>query len=269
VSAADGFEYTIGGGAVETTTATSLQVTGLVPGVPVPVKVRSVRGAMRSDWAETVAVIAVTSKLAMSTKTTTVNLGAAVSFSASLTYRVGTATKGVTGALARLQSSVDGLTWTDVDGTETTVTASTGAFTLRTTAPRTLRYRAVFDGDDGHSNSVSPVVIVAARASVGTPSFPSSVKRSRMTSTGGVLRPDLVVHARNSITVYCYHYESRRWVLRTKVTAVTSYDAVSSTSTYAARISLTRTGKWRLRATYKGSAVAATNSSGYRNVTVK
>jgi hypothetical protein len=264
VSAADSYEYTVDGGSVETTTATSIAVSGLDQGA-VTVQVRSVRGSVTSDWAETVAVNAVTSKLSMSTKTSTVNLDATVSFAAKLTA----AGAGLTDVPVYLESSPDGVNWSEVDGSEVTVSSSTGAVTLKASAARTLRYRAVFDGDDDHSGAVSSEVVVAARAVVGKPKFPSSVKKGHATSVSGVLRPDLVVHPSKSVTVYCYHHEGRKWVLRTRVTAVTSYDSATSTSSYAARISLTRTGAWRLSAVYKGSSVAAANTSGHRDVTVK
>jgi len=268
VAAADHYEYRIGeAGAIETTTGTSITVTGLQEGTAVPVTVWAVRGDVKSEPQDTFAVIiADRSKLTLSTKSTTVSLKANVTFTAKLT--AGSAL--VTDAPVYLQYSADGTTgWSDVpDGQQ--VTGANAVVTLLTQAARTLYYRAYYEGDEAHTEAYSPVVKVSAKAAVGTPSFPSSVKKNRTTTAKGVVRPDGFVHPSTSVKIYAYHKEGSKWKLRLTVTAVTTFDQINGTSSYSKGVKLTRTGSWRLYAKYyKSTSIAAANSSSYRSVKVK
>jgi len=266
IPAADYYRYQVGAGAIESTTGTAVQVDGLVSGEPVPVTVWAVRGDVTSEPQSTFAVrFGALSKISIVPKATTVNLDSTASF----TVKLQSGTTLLAAKPVLLEYSANGKTgWSEVIDSEK-ATGSKGTAVLASLATRTLYYRAVFDGDVGHSAAYSPVVKVAAKAVVGTPGFPSTVRKSRKTTASGALRPAGFVHATNSVTVYAYHLEGSKWVLRAKATAAVAYSAETGTSSYRAGLTMTRTGKWRLKASYAGSTIAAANSSSYRYFTVK
>lgn len=263
VADADGYEYTIGDGEVQTVSGTSLALTGLANGAPVSVRVRAIHGDIRSPWSETMAVVAAPSKLTVSTRSTTVSHGARISFAVKLT----SGSAKLTGAKVHLECSADAVVWSAVPGSETTV--KKGVATLKATGVRTLRYRAVFAGDNSHALARSSVLTVAARASVSEPSVSGTAKKGSSLTFSGALLPDHVVHSASSVTIYGYHQEGRRWVQRSKTKAATTFDKATSTSAYVAQVKLSKSGKWRFQAVYAGSSLAAEGASSYRILTVK
>jgi hypothetical protein len=108
--------------------------------------------------------------------------------------------------------------------------------------------------------------VTLPKATVSTPSAPSGVhSRAGFTVTGTVAPR----HSSGTylVTLYFYRYQSGHYVLRKTVRAK-RYSYSSSKSKYAARVSLSSRGRWRIRALH-ADATHAASWSGYRYVTVR
>lgn len=162
-----------------------------------------------------------------------------------------------------LQRSYDGHGWEDLDR----LNSYTGGYSY-TVAPITRKtyYRLLFAGDGSYYGGPSPSVTVTPSAYLSTPRAPSPVYRRRLFSVYGHMKP---THAPGlySVRLDCYRYESRRWVRR-RTFATRNLPAGSYTK-YAGTISLTLSGRWKIRAYHAADAEHAATYSGYRAVTVR
>jgi beta propeller repeat protein len=118
-----------------------------------------------------------------------------------------------------------------------------------------------------HFSALSPAVSVTPRASVGKPiGYPKTGKKKSYTVYGS-LNPKQTPAASSAkvVVIKCYRRQSGKWKLRKTVNAKV-YDH-SAVSRYQGSVSLPYTGRWRIRAYFKGSSRNAANYSSYRYAT--
>jgi beta propeller repeat protein len=194
------------------------------------------------------------------TAPSTVAYGATARLTGTLTSFTGTA---LAGRSVRLETSVDGLSWT---AEATTTSGATGGYAFTSSALTSARYlRATFTGELANLSAQSASVLVKPKASLGAPVAPSTMSHSKTYTVYATLKPQ---HAAGTSggTLQCYRLESGKWKLR-KSFALSAYD-YSTYSRARASVKLTSTGKWRMRV-YHSDAGHATTYSAWRNVTVK
>lgn len=121
-----------------------------------------------------------------------------------------------------------------------------------------------------HLSATSAIIAVTPRASVGVPrGYPSTGKKNKTYTVYGSLKPRQAqtAAAAQVVAVKCYRKLGGKYKLRKTVYAkVYNYGEFSR---YSAKVKLTASGKWRLRAYFAGSPISASKNSAYRYVTVK
>jgi hypothetical protein len=122
---------------------------------------------------------------------------------------------------------------------------------------------AVYEG------TLQATSLVPRLRALGRPVVPSRVKRGRQLTVYGFARPRLADGA-HDIRIQCFVRSDSGWVL--KKTVVATNHSRSTSTMYRARLSLTTSGSWRLRALYPGSGPLsrfARTGSGSRATTVR
>ena len=166
-----------------------------------------------------------------------------------------------------LQSGAPGGAFSDTS--LTTTTTLTGGFTFSVRPMTKTYYRVRFAGSTGYAASDSTASVYATpKAYVRTPVAPSKMSKSKSYTVYGYLKPR---HTSGSYPVRIYKYRklsSGKWksygYSKSKASNYTSY------TKYSVKMTLTRAGKWRLRAYAPAdSGHAKAWSSGYDYVTVK
>jgi len=171
------------------------------------------------------------------------------------------------------RSTNGGHTWSEV---ASIMTDSSGAYSYLTQANHVKAfYRVRFNGDSGPIGGVerfsgqSRAVSVTPRAYVGTPAgYPSSGNDTKTYSVYGTLKPHQAVTpaADGVVTIKCYRKQSGHYVLRRTFKAkVYDYETYSR---YRASVRLPYTGRWRMKAYFKGSSKSAAKYSAYKYVNV-
>lgn len=129
-------------------------------------------------------------------------------------------------------------------------------------------YKAVFWGDHQYAQAHSAKQFIYPATQVTTPEVaPTSVTKGATFSAVGYITPDHAAGSRE-IKVQCYRYEGGRWVLRKTVAATTSaYPGAKAK--YRASVSLSATGRWRLRALHPADEQTQRDTSGVDYVTVR
>ncbi len=153
-----------------------------------------------------------------------------------------------------IERSADGVNWKPVDEC---LTCDSGTASASLAPTRRTFVRARFAGDGGlPARSSAPVAIVPA-AKVSVASVPARVRVARSFEVTGSLYPK---HAAGSsaVRVYAQRYEQGAWVTRVRANGVMASDG----TTYAARITVSSAGAWRIRTkhladTHNGAASSA------------
>jgi hypothetical protein len=153
---------------------------------------------------------------------------------------------------------------------KTTLGATTGAdgsFSVAVTPSDTTYYKARFAGDETSTvSTLSGAVRITPAPGVGNPIAPSKMKRSKSYTIYGYLKPRHVAGT-YPVRIYLYRYVSGKWKSAGYVKAKAAN--YSSYTKYSAKIRLTKSGKWRLRAYHPVDAgQIAAWSSGYDYVRV-
>ncbi len=178
-------------------------------------------------------------------------------------------------ALSIERSTNGGHTWSLV-GTPDTNHSGSFSFTTPKNYVKSL-YRVRYTGAQfagpgtlDRLSATSPIITVNPRASVGTPKgYPSTGRKNKSYSVYGSLKPRQAVTAATAkvVAIKCYRKQSGKYKLRKTVYAkVYNY---STYSRYRASVKLPYTGKWRIRAYFKGSPINAAKHSSYKYVTVR
>jgi hypothetical protein len=159
--------------------------------------------------------------------------------SAALTGVLSGGAGAVSGEPIRLESSSDGVTWSEqcvgVSGSE--------GFKFAVAPTARVFYRATYDGDMGHRSATSAVIVVTPGAAMGTPKSPKLVKRGRRFTVTGSLAPS---KAGRCAVIHLYRWQNRKWKLKASVAAV------AMPGGYRARVKGLGSGKWRVRARFSG-----------------
>ena len=184
--------------------------------------------------------------------------------SAVLSGRLETAGAGVPGAALAVDSSTDGVTWSELAAV---ITDDAGAFSLQVTpdpARGGTQFRVVFAGDDT-LQPAEATTLVASEAGLAPPSVPSSVGRGSRFTASGVLQPR---HPSGTavVTLFCYRLEAGDWVLRASFSAI-ARDRDDGSSLYQGSVTLPSAGVWRLRAFHEDAGHAPTWSDWSASVT--
>ncbi len=170
------------------------------------------------------------------------------------------ATTATAGRTIRLKKSVAGGSW--IDAGLSAVTGSKGAFAFSVAPDRKTAYRAYVANVPG--SCLTSVLTLTPRASVGTPVVPT-LRVGRASIIYGDLRPQQP--ASSVVYLYAYHYErgAYRYItrLRAKVTSV------NGISRYVVTVKPSKSGTWRYRAYFAGSASNAAAWGGVRQVSVR
>ena len=120
-----------------------------------------------------------------------------------------------------------------------------------------------------YAGTLQATSLVPRLRSLGRPVVPSRVVRGRQLTVYGFASPRLPDGA-HDIRIQCFTRSGSGWVL-VKTVAATNHARTGSTM-YRARLRLTTSGAWRLRALYPGSGPLsrfARTGSGYRTTTVR
>lgn len=148
-----------------------------------------------------------------------------------------------------------------------------GRFSYLTPAVKTKTYyRLVYKGAwnpftfGSHLSSVSALRSVTPKVSLNKPAVPKSVRKNKSFTAKAYIQPAQKPGSK-PIRVEAARYSSGKYRLRKTVWATASYYSASK-STYAARLSLPYSGRWRIRAVYPTSATNAYTKTGwvYRTV---
>lgn len=123
--------------------------------------------------------------------------------------------------------------------------------------------RLITNGAEADPRPASPL----PRATVSTPSGPSTARHGRLFTVAGYVSPRHV-SGDNVALLYCYRYQSKHWVLR-KMVRAKRYNYSTAKSKFSARLSLPYTGKWLIRAYHADAGHRASWSVGHRHVTVR
>ena len=263
INGATGYEYTVNGGSLTPTTATSFDLTALAYG-DTTVTVRALQGGNASAWA-----IVTVSRLAFGVPAISL-----VSASPQLPYPASSVTLvgqfGAPGEHVVLQSSVNGgLTWSDTgSGWVATSTASTSV-TLGIS--RSTSYRLVFAGDQTWAPAISSIVPVAYVPRLQKPSAPAKVTHGHRFTASVVLSAPSANRA-STVT-----FKFRRWMkvggryvwITWKSVSVKGTVTGSTTMSYRAALSLRNTGAWSVVAIYSGAPLYGNATSAVRSFRVK
>ena len=130
-------------------------------------------------------------------------------------------------------------------------------------------YRFSLAATDVYAGTLQATTLVPRLRALGRPVVPSRVVRGRQLTVYGFASPRLADGA-HDIRIQCFARSGSGWVLRKTVEATNH--ARSTSTMYKARLRLTTSGAWRLRALYPGvgplSRFARTRS-GYGAATVR
>ena len=119
-----------------------------------------------------------------------------------------------------------------------------------------------------YAGTLQATSLVPRLGSLGRPVVPSRVVRGRQLTVYGFASPGLPDGA-HDIRIQCFTRSGSGWVL-VKTVAATNHARTGSTM-YRARLRLTTSGAWRLRALYpvRSTVTVRATGSGYRTTTVR
>jgi hypothetical protein len=135
---------------------------------------------------------------------------------------------------------------------------STGTYTVIVKPNRTMYYRFNWLGDANYAASISPVITVQVKPSLGTPSCPSSAKKGRTFTVKGTVKPG--APSGPAVKIRAYRQKGGSWV------SYQTYNSKISGTTYSASIKINLTGKYKFKATTAASAQFAANETGFSRV---
>jgi len=169
----------------------------------------------------------------------------------------------VDGYAVQFQRSLDNAVWKTVEEVPSIPEPLySRQYEARYALTRAAWFRFSFAGDDIWAPSFSQGVRVKPRVSLTTPIAPKVVRARRAFTAYGYLKPR---HASGAVYVKirCYRKSSSgAWVLK-KIFGARDVNYRTYTK-YRARVSLPKTGQWRLTARYSGTIKFAKTDSGAR-----
>jgi hypothetical protein len=133
-----------------------------------------------------------------------------------------------------------------------------------------MYYRLAVIGAPGWTNAFSSAIRIPYYAAVKTPSAVTSIGRGKTFTAAETITAPARVSA-SSVTFKFYRQAkagSSTWVLKKSVRA-TSYSTSGKATTYRARLSLSKTGAYRIYASFSGGGLYASATSAARALRVK
>jgi hypothetical protein len=140
---------------------------------------------------------------------------------------------------------------------------ATGTYSIAVIPMQTMYYRFQWEGDADYLGSASDTIPVQVKPSLGKPSCPSKVKKSKKFTIKGSVKPGQGVSP--AVKIKSYRKKANgAWV------GYKTYGSKVSGTQYKASIKITRTGKFKFKASTGNSAAFAAGLSSYSRVlTVK
>lgn len=140
---------------------------------------------------------------------------------------------------------------------------ATGTYSIAVMPPQTMYYQFQWTGDATYDAGNSDLIPVRVKPSLGKPSCPSRVKKSRKFTVKGTVKPGQGVSPAVKIKAHRRNGNGA-WV------GYKTYGSKVSGTRYSASIKITRTGKFRFTAMTGATAeFAANESANSRVLTVK
>lgn len=205
-------------------------------------------------------VVRHTTSLALAPTPTVVDYGAKVSLSGTLSRSSSGAA--LAGQPVFVESSPDGSTWSRLG--DCTAGATSGTYALDVHPTVKTWYRLRFAGaTDYAASSGDPRVVTPRLQGLGTPVAVATIGTGKTLTVSGTIKPKQTAGAR-VVRVQCYQRSGAKWVLKKTVTATVTANGTK----YSVRLTLARTGSWKLRAYYAESSSYAATWSGYRAIRV-
>jgi hypothetical protein len=140
---------------------------------------------------------------------------------------------------------------------------ATGTYSIAVMPLQTMYYRFQWAGDATYAASNSDVIPVQVKPSLGKPTVPSSIKSGKKFTVKGTVKPG--EGAGPAVRIKAYRKDTSGAYVHHK-----TYNATVSGTEYKASIKISKTGKYKFKATTAASASFAANESGLSSVlTVK
>jgi len=136
---------------------------------------------------------------------------------------------------------------------------ATGTYSIPVMPMQTMYYRFQWAGDATYAASNSDVIPVQVKPSLGKPTCPSSVKKNKSFTVSGSVQPGQGVGP--AVKIKAYRKDSSGDYVSYK-----TYTSTISGTTYKASIKISKTGKYKFKATTAASAQFAANETGLSSV---
>ena len=136
---------------------------------------------------------------------------------------------------------------------------ATGTYSIAVMPMQTMYYRFQWEGDADYLASDSDVIPVQVKPSLGKPSCPSSVKKNKKFTVKGSVKPGQGVSPAVKIKAY-RQKNNGAWV------GYKTYGSKVSGTKYTASIKISKTGKFKFKASTANTAAFAAGLSSYSKV---
>jgi hypothetical protein len=136
---------------------------------------------------------------------------------------------------------------------------ATGTYSIAVMPLQTTYYRFQWAGDSTYGPSNSDAIPVQVKPSLGKPTCPSSVKSGHKFTVSGSVKPGAPTGP--TVHIKAYRYNGHDYY------SYKTYDTTISGTTYKASIKISKTGKYKFKATTGSSARFAANESSFSSVT--
>ena len=144
---------------------------------------------------------------------------------------------------------------------------ATGQYSQAVQPSRLTYYRFLFLGNAAYEASTSNVLMIKVRPYLGRPVAPKAVRRGRLFTVRGTLKPRFKAGAK-TVRIKVYRAKGHKWVAVKRLRA-TNYDTTRY-SKYVLRTRLTTRGKYRFRAyTYSSANWARAQSKLSKTMVVR
>ena len=138
-----------------------------------------------------------------------------------------------------------------------------GTYAVAVMPQQTMYYRFQWAGDAQYAAADSDVIPVQVKPSLGKPSCPSSIRKSKKFTVKGTVKPGQGISPAVKIKAYRKNSSGA-------YTAYKTYTSKVSGTQYKATIKISKRGKYKFKALTGGNAQFAANTSGFSRVlTVK
>ena len=140
---------------------------------------------------------------------------------------------------------------------------ATGTYSIAVMPQRTMYYRFQWVGDATYAANNSDVIPVQVKPSLGKPTVPSSIKSGKKFTVKGTVKPGEGISPTVKVKAYRKNSSGTYGSYKT-------YTATMDGTEYKVTIKISKTGKYKFKASTGGTAQFAANETGFSSVlTVK